>query len=145
MSVNNPNLFLDIVEPPEIVIFYAAGEPMEEMMVVTLRNDGMLYKATSADTPFGFVTQDVTTTGISDQSAINGLISRTAKVGDKVGVYMGTAILKTDKYIGTIQAGTKLYCHSASGGYLTNTSGGQVVGIADGAPNNGVIRFKSLI
>jgi len=148
MSVNSPNLFLDVYEPHDIVIFYAAGEVMSEMMLVKMDTDGTLKKAVEGDTPWGWCTQDVTTTGISDQSAINGLISRTAKVGDKVGVYMGTGIIKTDcvyETSGSIAAGQSLYPH-ASGGYVSNTAAGSAVGIADDALDaDGVVRFKNLV
>ncbi len=149
MSVNSPNLFVGTYEPHEIVIFYKAGEVMEEMMLVKMDSDGKLKKAVTGETPFGFVTQDVTLTGITDQTAINGLISRVAAVNAYVGLYMGTGVLKTDKYYetsGSIAAGDLLYPH-ASGGYICNSQQGSdsPVGVADAAASGGVIRFKSLV
>ena len=153
MASHPTKLFLGIYEPT-ITIFLAAGEEMGEMNVVRLgagADVGKVYLANGAKDPipYGWCTQNVTTDGIS-QFGVNGLITRTAKVGDKIGIYVNGGILKTDKLAVPISAGEVLYPGSSGGndGYVTNVASADdiPVGIAETDPDSdGIIRFKSLI
>ncbi len=153
MATHPTKLFLGIYEPT-ITIFLDAGEVMSEMTVVKLGTGADAEKVFLADggqgeRPYGWCTQNVTTDGVT-QYGVNGLITRTAKVGDKVGVYVNGGILKTDKLAVAISAGDVLYpgTSGANDGYVTNvTSVAAIpVGIAETDPDSdGIIRFKSLI
>ncbi len=150
MATHPTKLFLGIYEP-RITIFLAAGEPMGEMNIVTLDSDnpGKVKLCGNADIPYGFVTQNVTVDGVS-QYGINGLLSRTAKVGDKVGIYVGGGILKTDKLADEPEVGDLLYAGTSGStdGYFTTIQGSATlpVGIAETEPDeDGIIRFKSLL
>jgi hypothetical protein len=153
MATHPTKLFLGIYEPT-ITIFLDAGEEMAEMNVVTLGDGADAEKVFLAcgdegEMPYGWCTQNVTTDGVT-QYGVNGLITRTAKVGDKVGVYVNGGILKTDKLAVAISAGDVLYpgTSGASDGYVTNvpSTAAIPVGIAETDPDSdGIIRFKSLI
>ena len=145
-------LFLGIYEP-HINIFFTAGSEMGEMQVVELGTGILAGSVVLADKdtthPYGWVTQDVTTTGMT-QYGLNGLITRCGKVGEKVGVYVGGGVLKTDKVIGSVSVGDPLYVASsgATGGYVSATPSTStvVVGLAetdDDADN--IVRFKNLL
>jgi len=83
---------------------------------------------------------------------LNGLITRVCKVDDTTtpcGVYVGsTAILKTDRVVGGVSAGDKLYPHETSGGYICASgyaSGAAAVGIAtDDKDSDGIVKFGTL-
>jgi hypothetical protein len=153
MASHPTKLFLGIYEPT-ITIFLDAGEEMAEMNVVRLgtgANAGSVFLAdgNGDPIPYGWCTQNVTTDGVT-QYGVNGLITRTAKVGDKVGIYVNGGILKTDKLAVAISAGDILYpgTSGGAGGYVTNmvSVDGIAVGIAETDPDaDGIIRFKSLI
>lgn len=154
MASHPTKLFLGIYEPT-LTIFLAAGEEMEEMTVVTLlgadEGEVLLANGGAGEYPYGWCTQNVTTDGVT-QYGVNGLVSRTAKVGDKVGIYVCGGILKTDKLADAdIAAGDLLYpatSGASSDGYVSNSAStaGVPVGIAETAADaDGIIRFKSLI
>jgi hypothetical protein len=151
MASHPTKLFLGIVEP-HIVIFLEAGEEMSEMTVVTLDGGvaGEVTLCANAEYPYGWCTQNVTTDGVT-QYGVNGLITRTAKVGDKIGIYANGGILKTDKLaVGGIAFGDLIYAGASGGseGYVTNVAGAAPVpvGLVDQAPDSdNIIRFKSLI
>jgi len=97
MAGHPTKLFLEIYEPI-INIFLEAGEEMGEMNVVKLgtgADAGEVLLCANADRPYGWCTQNVTTTG-QEQYSASGLLVRTAAVGDKIGVYVNGGILKTD-------------------------------------------------
>jgi hypothetical protein len=154
MATHPTKLFLGIYEPA-ITIFLDAGEELEEMVVVKLgtgADAGSVFAedgGTLGTYPYGWCTQNVTTAGVT-QYGLNGLITRTAKVGDKIGIYAGGGILKTDKLVDPIVAGDVLYpgTSGSTDGYVTATPSTQAipVGIAETDPDaDGIIRFKSLI
>jgi hypothetical protein len=150
MASHPTKLFLGIYEPT-ISIFLAAGEEMAEMNIVTLdaNTQGQVLLCGNADYPYGFCTQNVTTDGIT-QYGVNGLISRTAKVGDKIGVYICCGVLKTDKLADSPDVGDLLYAGTSGStdGYFTTTAGSAPVpvGICETEPDDdGIIRFKSLL
>lgn len=127
-----------------LYIELAADEEMEEMQCVYLSQAGKVKKCGPDNTPLGWVAQKVTTTGV-EQASPGGLVSKTAKVGDKVGVYMNGGIFNVSG-VGTINAGDVLY---ASGGNVTATptANGTKVAVALTAPDpvTGLIKIKSLI
>jgi len=146
------DLFKGIYEPT-ITIFLEAGEAMEAMSVVVLgtgSDEGKVFLArgsNGAGRPYGFVAQKVTQDGVA-QYGVGGLITRTAAVGDKVGVYVGGGILKTDRLAAgsSIVGGDVLY--AGASGTVTDVQGSETVpvGIAETSPDSdGVIRFKSLL
>jgi hypothetical protein len=154
MASHVTKLFLGIVEP-DITIFLKAGEEMGEMNVVKLGtgsdaesvflDDG----STSGSIPYGWCTQNVTTAGVA-QYGLNGLYTRTTKVGEVVGIYVGGGVLKTNKLASAVNAGDKLYVGASGGaaGYVRNTGSTQdyVVGLAEtDVDADGIVRFKSLI
>ena len=148
-------LFLGIYEP-HINIFLSAGEEMGEMMDVELSTEvaeTVVLADENSDYPYGWVTQDVTTTGVT-QYGLNGLITRGCKVGNKVGVYVGGGVLKTDKVVGDVSAGDPLYVASSgegpgsTGGYVSAepSSGDVIVGYAEtDLDSDNIVRFKNLL
>lgn len=130
-----------------IYIELAANETMDQMDIVTLSSTaGEVEKCSSTVKPFGFSAQKVTTDGI-DQIALNGLITRTAKVDDVIGVYLNGGILKLSGEAGeSISVNDYLY---ASGGkaITTATADGTIIGIAITTPDadTGLVTFKALI
>ena len=154
MASHVTKLFFEIFEPT-INIFLEAGEEMLEMTVVKLGTgpaEGSVFLATGDGDPYpyGWCTQNVTTTGTS-QYGLNGLMTRGAKIGDKIGVYVGGGILKTDKLVDDdIVAGDLLY-PSPSGdfdGYVSKIPSEDAipVGLCELGPDgDNIIRFKSLI
>ena len=150
MASHPTKLFLGIYEPV-ITIFLDSGEEMSEMQIVTLGTgvtEGNVYLCGNADYPYGFCTQNVTTAGVT-QYGVSGLITRTAKVGDKVGIYVGTGVIKTDKLaVADIAAGDLLYAGAsgANDGYFTNVAAAAPapVGLCElSEDSEGVIRFLS--
>jgi len=130
-----------------IYIELKANETMAIMDVVTLSSTaGEVEKCLATERPFGFSAQTVTTDGI-DQIALNGLITRTAKVDDVIGVYLNGGILKASGNAGeSISIGDLLY---ASGGKLitTATANGTAVAETITTPDatTGLITIKALI
>jgi len=152
MAGHPTKLFLEIYEPI-INIFLEAGEEMGEMNVVKLgtgADAGEVLLCANADRPYGWCTQNVTTTG-QEQYSASGLLVRTAAVGDKIGVYVNGGILKTDKLaVGNIAVGDVLWAGASGGntGYVTNVAGAATVPVGqceEAADSDGIIRFKSLI
>lgn len=146
MAYTNQNYTAGVYEDI-IYIELKANETMAIMDVVTLSStEGEVEKCSSTVRPFGFTAQTVTTDGI-DQIALNGLITRTAKVDDVVGVYLNGGILKASGNAGeSISVGDLLY---ASGGKLITTASanGTAVAEAISTPDatTGLITIKALI
>ena len=145
-SVNaTTNMFLGIVEGDRC-IFLKAGEAMVEMDVVKLdaSNEGKVTKCTDNEEPFGFCMQEVTTAGVK-QNELNGLITRTEKVGNIIGIAFNGGIYNC-KPLSAVTRGARLY---ASGGKLTATkphADAIAVGIAMQSKDAlALTRFKSLL
>lgn len=136
----------------DIYIYGRASEAMAAGDIVALdTTSGYPYfcKASSAMAPFGVVAQQVTTAGIADYEP-GGLVSHTAKVGDRVGVYINGGVYHHEAAglaYGDVLVigGTSGKCTSAAVAATSSTAAkivGQCVRATD---TNGNALFKSWV
>lgn len=137
----------------DIYIYGRASEAMEAGDIVALDGtSGYPYfcKCSSAMVPFGVVAQQVTSAGVADYEP-GGLVSHTAKTGDRVGVYINGGIYHHGAT--GIAYGDALFVNGGtagkmtSGSYPTTAAASQkICGLCVRASDtNGNTLFKSLL
>lgn len=121
MATNQP-LYGDIFEG----ILYPhlkASETMAVGDVVMLdATSGYPYvkKCVSSGIPFGYSAQEVTTAGLKDYEP-GGFTLHTAKVGDFIGVYIGSGVYNT-KDATAATWGAEVYAGTSTAGKLSTTA-----------------------
>lgn len=130
-------------------IFLKAGEAMGAFDCVMLDPDnaGKVLKCTTTGTPFGFVAQPVTTTGVADYEPGGLAGTNTAKVGDVVGVYICGGVynvMTTLAWAAVVYAGTSTAGKLSASESTSKIKVGQVVHA--GNSTNGVpAKIKSYL
>jgi hypothetical protein len=136
----------------DIYIYGRASEAMEAGDVVAIdTTSGYPYfcKCTSAMYPFGIVAQQVTAAGVADYEP-GGLVSQTAKVGDRVGVYIDGGLYHHGAT--GIAYGDLLFVNGGTAGKMTSgavttaAASQKICGVCVRATDtNGNTLFKSLL
>ena len=117
---------------------FHAGQPFNAGAVVSLdpNNEGFVAPASGNGHVFGLLAQDVTTSG---PTFVLGSVSPVAKVGDAVGIYLGTGMFLTDQLSTTANINDLLYVDPANPGKLTNVQPAGGVAVARAASPAGAV------